>query len=87
MKAEENINNFISQEKYQKLIGIISLFMKLIQYLQKGMVLIMEKKNLNQIKVEDIPDDMDADDFPKNTIFVWDDHDEMEDDSYWDDVE
>lgn len=51
------------------------------------MVLIMEKKNLNQIKVEDIPDDMDADDFPKNTIFVWDDHDEMEDDSYWDDVE
>lgn len=41
----------------------------------------------NRINIMDIPEGKTFEDYPKDTIFVWDDHDQAEDDSFWNDAD
>ncbi len=50
----------------------------------------MGKKNTNKepltIKVNEIPDDMDVEDFPEDTIFIWSGNEEEDKDEDWEDL-
>lgn len=38
-----------------------------------------------EIKISEIPENKNIEDYPNDTVFILDDHDPMADDSFWDD--
>ena len=61
--------------------------MKQISGLQKGTVWNMDKMNLHyekRVNIEDIPEGKTAEDYPEGTVFVWKNHEPVDNDSDWD---
>ena len=89
-RLEGDINSFMKLGRYRKQRDIVNLFMKPMLFLQRGMGWIMGKKNTNKepltIKVNEIPDDMDVEDFPEDTIFIWSGNEEEDKDEDWEDL-
>ena len=61
--------------------------MNIIEFLPKDMVLNMERiilmDNKKEVRISEMPFEKKFDDYPEDTIFIWDDDDPMANDEFW----